>query len=103
MMSSDSREKARQIKKEASHRAFIAHEEANTIYWLVFVAKPEVVVPAHEKPNLRGSPWRYLLLSDPERSPDLIVEAIRAFEVKHNVKSWQELAARFYVDPVYNP
>lgn len=97
-MVSKRRQIQRKIAKERSKTRHAADIEKDTIYWLVFVPRPDVAITANEQADIWKDPWRIRLSGNPKKCPEYIVEAIRVFEVKFDVKSWQEIAVRHYVD-----
>lgn len=92
-----------EVKKQRAQRARIANREKDTIYWLVFEPKPEFAPPADVQVNLWKDPWRIKILGNPNGDSEVIDAAIRLFEAQRGIKSWREIAVRYYTDSLYFP
>jgi hypothetical protein len=101
-MVDERRKMQRKIAKERAQARNAADMERHTIYWVVFEPRTDVQVPPQEK-NYWIDPWRIRFTVNPQNDTELINQAIATFERKFNIKSWRELAVRYYVDGLYFP
>ncbi len=74
--------------------------EKDTIYYLDFT-------PKNGRPTGRSTllddPWCVRLAKNPKGDEDMIAEAVRAFEQKHGVASWSDVASRYEVGSFWYP
>lgn len=93
----------RKVLKARRERRRVLQMERDTVYWLCFVPKSGPAPSAQEDFDPSASPWCIRLFGNPKRNPDFITLAVREFETKHNVKSWEELAIGHNVYRRYAP
>lgn len=72
----------------------------DTIYALFFTPK---FAEIKNNGAFFDNPWCIHLIGNPEAKPDLITEAVKTFEAKHQVESWESIAIGFKVNSLYYP
>jgi len=87
-------------KEEAKRLAQEREREKDTIYYLDFTPKDGSPTG---RTTLLNDPWCVRLPGNPKNRPELIEGAIQAFEAKHEVESWTEVASRHEVNSLYYP
>lgn len=91
---------SRKVSKEARERMWAAEREKDMIYFLDFI--PLSGVPYQHSTRL-DDPWCVVTISNPEGKPEIVEQAIKTFEAKHNVKSWTEVAISYKVNGFHFP
>ena len=83
-------------RKKGSEAAIAAQRAKDTIYYVDFIPRD---------PQLKGSNdgWRFEVVADPKVYPELIQDAIRAFEIHHKLALWKEYAVGFELNPLHYP
>jgi hypothetical protein len=89
-----------QLRKERLQIRLAAEREKDTIYYLDFV--PKNGHPAGCSTMLKDL-WCVRLFRNPENNPKVVEDAIRTFEERHKVSSWQDIAIRHDVQSLWNP
>lgn len=87
-------------KEQAKRLARKREIEKDTIYYLDFTPKDGRPTG---RSTLLNDPWCVRLSKNPEGDNDAILEAIRIFEARHGIKSWDEIASRYSVNSFWYP
>lgn len=91
---------SRKINEQFRQELRASEREKDTIHYLSFTPLDgrEVV-----HTTLLNDDWCVRLPRNPEGDPEIIEDAMRIFEAKHNVDSWRKVAIRYKASSLYYP